>query len=206
MKKLLIGATLAFVLWFIMFSPWTAQKVNFWAVMFVSGLLLTSYVYLQDKKDFPRLFTFEPKHILIGIISAIILYFVFYFGKIISFALFDFSAPQVASVYSTKTGTPTWLISILLLFFIGPAEEIFWRGFILQEFMQRFNSRAYALILSTILYTLVHIWAFNLMLLVAAFVCGIFWGFIYLRYKSLVPAIISHSLWDFAVFIVFPFS
>jgi len=205
MKKLWIGLSLAFALWFIMFSPWTAQKINFWAVMFFAGLILTSYVFLQNKGNLARLFNYQSKHIFIGIFSAIVLYFVFYVGKLISFSLFDFSATQVASVYDTRSTAPTWLISILLLFVIGPAEEIFWRGFILEELSKKFNSIPLALIISTILYSIVHIWSCNFMLLVAAFVCGIFWGLIYLRYKSLIPVIISHSLWDFTVFILFPF-
>ena len=49
-----------------------------------------------------------------------------------------------------------------------------------------------------------HIITFNFMLVVAALVCGIFWGWIYKKEKSLVPIIISHALWDFTVFVLFP--
>ncbi|MFN3270639.1 MAG: lysostaphin resistance A-like protein, partial [Candidatus Kapaibacteriota bacterium] len=93
---------------------------------------------------------------------------------------------------------------LLLLFVIGPAEEIFWRGFIFTKLNEIRNKPYVNLFWATLLYTFVHIWALNLMLLIAAFVCGLFWGYLFLRNKSLVPVIISHSLWDFAVFVLFP--
>jgi hypothetical protein len=42
------------------------------------------------------------------------------------------------------------------------------------------------------------------MLLVAAAVCGFFWGWLYQREQSLIPVIVSHSIWDVLVFILFP--
>ncbi len=206
MKKITIGFIIAFIFWFILFSPVTAQKINFWAVMFVAGIVLTLYTYFQNRITFLSLFDFKVKFIIVGLFSSIILYLVFYVGKIITYSIFDFSSSQVASVYNTKTGTPIWVISLLLLFIIGPAEEIFWRGYVLEEFNKKLSSKTNALLIASLLYTFVHIWSLNFMLLLAAFVCGVFWGIIYLKYKSLIPVIISHSLWDFAVFVLFPFT
>ena len=39
---------------------------------------------------------------------------------------------------------------------------------------------------------------------VAAAVCGLFWGLLYLREGSLVPVMISHALWDVMTFVLFP--
>lgn len=206
MKRVTIGVIIAFIFWFILFSPFTAQKINFWAVMFVAGIILTLYAYFQNRNTFLSLFDFKLKFIIVGLVSSIILYFVFFVGKIITYSIFNFSSTQVASVYSTKVGTPIWVISLLLLFIIGPAEEIFWRGFVLEEINKKINSKPSALLIASLLYTFVHIWSLNFMLLLAAFFCGVFWSLIYLRYKSLIPGIISHSLWDFAVFILLPFS
>ncbi|MGQ9819808.1 MAG: hypothetical protein ACUVQ1_07795 [Candidatus Kapaibacteriales bacterium] len=50
MKTIFSGIAIAIFLWFIMFSPWTAQKVNFWAVMLIAGILLSSYSFLNDKE------------------------------------------------------------------------------------------------------------------------------------------------------------
>ncbi|ROL56972.1 CPBP family intramembrane metalloprotease [Bacteroidetes/Chlorobi group bacterium Naka2016] len=204
MKRIVVGVFIAIVLWFIMFSPFTAREVNFWAVMFLAGIILSAYSIGNLKNQFKEFLNFNFRHILVGIFSTVVLYLVFFVGKYISVALFDFSQNQISSVYSTKQGTPLWVISLLLLFVIGPAEEIFWRGFIFTK-LNEIRNKPYAnLLWATLLYTFVHIWALNLMLLIAAFVCGLFWGYLFLRYKSLVPVIISHSLWDFAVFVLFP--
>ncbi|MCX7908443.1 MAG: CPBP family intramembrane metalloprotease [Ignavibacteria bacterium] len=206
MNKVIIGFFIALMFWFIMFSPITAQKVNFWAVMFFAGLVLSVYSIFSLKDQIKKLMIFNYKHLAIGVISAILLYFIFYIGRNVSINLFEFSSQQISSVYSTKQGTPIWLISVLLIFIIGPAEEIFWRGFIQTKIVELTGKPFLSIILATILYTIVHIWAFNTILLIAAFVCGLFWGIMFNKYNSLVPVIISHSLWDFTVFVLFPFN
>lgn len=205
MKQIIIGVVIATILWFIMFSPLTAQMVNFWAVMSIAAVVLTSFSYFSSKSQFGKLFSTNSKLILLGILSAILLYVIFYLGKFFLVSFLGSSQNQISAVYSTKSHTPLWLVSILLLFIIGPAEEVFWRGFVLNR-LNEIGSKPYLnLFLSTIFYTFVHIWALNPVLLLAAFVCGLFWGYMFLKLKTLVPVIISHSIWDFMVFVLFPF-
>ena len=42
------------------------------------------------------------------------------------------------------------------------------------------------------------------MLVLAAGVCGLFWGFLYLRTGSLLINLVSHTAWDIAIFLLFP--
>lgn len=44
----------------------------------------------------------------------------------------------------------------------------------------------------------------NPVLLLAALVCGLFWGLLYHFTKSLPLVVISHTAWDLLVFLVFP--
>ena len=67
-------------------------------------------------------------------------------------------------------------------------------------------SRITGLFVTSAVYALIHIFAFNFMLFVAAAVCGLFWGFLYLCEGSLVPVIVSHALWDLMRFVLFPFN
>jgi membrane protease YdiL (CAAX protease family) len=60
--------------------------------------------------------------------------------------------------------------------------------------------------IATLIYTGVHIATGNIMLILAALICGIFWGWLFMRYDSMLMNIVSHTLWDLAVFIVFPFN
>ena len=87
---------------------------------------------------------------------------------------------------------------------MGPAEEIYWHGFVQRTFSRRFGAVA-GVLLTAIIYAAVHVVALNGMLVIAAAVCGLFWGWLYQREQSLVPVIFSHSLWDVLVFVLFPF-
>ncbi len=96
-----------------------------------------------------------------------------------------------------------WLIALLLFFITGPAEELYWRGYLQKSLMARFG-RWQGWLLATVIYAAVHIWSFNFMLIGAAFVAGAFWGAMYMRLKNLAPVIISHSVWSMVIFAVFP--
>ena len=107
-------------------------------------------------------------------------------------------------IYGMKDGTSGRLISLLLLLIIGPAEEIFWRGYV-QRTLEAEGSADKAFIITTLAYTLVHIPSLNPMLILAAMVCGIAWGGLYRLFPDRLPAIIlSHALWDAAAFVWFP--
>ena len=95
------------------------------------------------------------------------------------------------------------LIGLLLAFFMGPAEEIYWHGFVQRRLVGRFGVMAGVLGTAAV-YALVHVASLNPMLILAAGVCGLFWGILYQREQSLIPLIISHSLWDVMIFVWFP--
>jgi membrane protease YdiL (CAAX protease family) len=103
-----------------------------------------------------------------------------------------------------KGGESAWLLTALMLFLIGPAEEIFWRGYIQQQLSQKWNPNI-GFLITTAIYALVHASSFNFMLTMAALVAGVVWGLLYRFYPEKFGAIIlSHALWDVAVFIWFP--
>lgn len=198
-KVIISSLIISAVLWFVIF---VLKPFNFWALMGGSISLLAGTALITEK----NLISFRDiklRHILIGIISAILLYFVFYAGNIISGYLFPFKDAQISSVYSNRAQGNSLFIGVLLLFVIGPGEEIYWRGFIQNNLAKRLGENK-GYIFATLLYAGVHIITFNFMLVIAALVCGIYWGWIYKKEKSLVPIIISHAIWDFTVFVLFP--
>lgn len=205
MKKLIPGYILAIFFWFFMFSPWTAGMFNFWGEMLAATGILTIYSYLNFKHELKTIFSFKPKWIYIGLVSAATLYLVFFAGNYISNLMFDFAEKQVNNIYSTKSQAAQILIGISLLLWIGPAEEIFWRGFAQHKLSKKYGDLNSYLITSVI-YGFVHIWSFNFMLIMAALICGLFWGWMYMKYKSVVPGIISHAVWDVLIFIIIPIS
>lgn len=202
MKKVIFAIIIAATFWFVMFSPWTKEYVNFWITMGIAGvtLILMSAFFGKDLK---KHFFFTRKDLLIGMGSAAILYGVFYLGDIFSKLLFDFAQDQVTRIYLMKEGENEWYLGLLLIFLIGPAEEIFWRGYVQRMLEPKYGGWT-ALIVTALVYALVHIWSFNFMLIMSALVCGTFWGLLYKYNKNLATLIISHALWDVSVFVLFP--
>ena len=203
LKKPAVGICLAAVLWTIMFSPWTAPHVNFWVMMTCSGAALTLYStwaapgwWKDIRFDFPN--------IALGVLFAAALWGVFWLGEFFSTLIFDFARPQVDSIYGMKDGENPVILTLLMLLIIGPAEEIFWRGYIQKQLSRKWNPNM-GFIVTTLVYSLVHISKMNFMLIMAAAVAGLFWGLAYRLYPEKFGAIIiSHAIWDCAVFIWFP--
>lgn len=194
---------LAAAWWFVLFSPWTAPARAFWwGMVFATGTLL-GYSAWVLRGQWEEVLQVEVRGIALGIASAGLLYGLFWGGHAVLVTLFPESHAAIASIYRRRAEAPAWLIATMLLVWIAPAEEIFWRG-VLQRYMQRKLRPVWALLGSALLYALVHAWSGNLPLLVAAFVLGIAWGGLFLWTGSLVPGILSHALWDVLVFVVIP--
>jgi len=146
-----------------------------------------------------------PFKIGMGILSALLLYGVFFVGNFFSRHIFTFAGSGIQDVYAFKMGVSKFRIAVLMIFIIGPGEELLWRGF-LQRRLQNSTGKYQGFFLATGIYTLVHVGSGNVMLILAAGVCGLFWGDLYLRYGSITLNVISHTLWDVSVFLWLPFN
>lgn len=168
-----------------------------------AAALILMVVALWHQGPPVRLHQVNGRAILIGLSAAVILYTVFWAGNIVSRWLFSFAGTQIAAVYDNKAQASPYLIALLLALFIGPGEEIFWRGFIQDRLAARWGDWA-GFLAATVAYALVHVWSGNLILMLAALIGGLFWGWLYKQTGSLVPGIVSHAVWDLAIFILFP--
>ena len=203
MKKLVFTIMLAAVLWSIMFLPVTAPHVNFWWMMTASACTLSILSSIFNpgwwkgvKLDF--------SNIALGVAIAVALWCVFWVGDKMSQIMFNFARPQVDLIYGMKEGESPWLLTALMLFLIGPAEEIFWRGYVQNKLQQRYTPNM-GYVVTTAIYALVHAGSCNFMLIMAALVAGAAWGLMYRVFPQKFGAIIlSHALWDVAVFVWFP--
>lgn len=204
MKRLVFTIILAAVLWTVMFSPWTAPAVNFWWMMTGSALTLSVFATLFSP-GWWREVKWSISNVLLGVGIAVALWMIFWVGDKVSTWMFDFARPQVDSIYGMKEGESPWLLAALMLVLIGPAEEIFWRGYVQRTLSERWKNPDTGVAAATALYALVHAGSCNFMLIMAALVAGVVWGALYRFFPNRFAAIIlSHSLWDVAVFIFFP--
>lgn len=208
MKKLIIGVLLGAFFWFFMFSsfPEIASQIHnhyFWYAMTFATICLSAYSLINQKEKLKTIFQINKKFILIGIAHAIILFGISRLGVFVITNFFSFASGQLQAIYATKSQASPMLIAPLLFFIIGPSEEIFWRGYVQDKFMEFFGDRKGWLI-TTAIYSLVHIWALNPMLMLAAIVLGLHWGFLYMKYKSIIPGLVSHAIWDTLIFVILP--
>lgn len=203
MKKLVFTIVLAAVLWAVMFSPLTAPYVNFWWMMTASALTL-SILSTCFNRGWWHAVRFGWGEVLAGVGIAAALWGIFWTGDKVSSWLFDFARPQVDLIYGMKEGESLWLLSLLMLVLIGPAEEIFWRGYVQRTLSARWSPDA-GFAVTTLVYALVHAASCNFMLVMAAAVAGVMWGGLYRLFPRRLGAIIvSHAVWDVAVFVWFP--
>jgi uncharacterized protein len=200
-KSIYLISTLltAAILWYLTFI---VKPMNFWLEMSISILILVSLAYFQ-KRDLFSTIKITRRHIIVGIISAIGLYLVFYVGNIIAGYLFSFKDAQISMIYGNKAQGSLAMIGVLLLFIIGPGEVLYWQGYVQTTLTKKFGDNL-GYIISVLLYAAVHIATGNFMVILAALVCGFYWGWIYKKEKSLVPIIISHAIWDVTIFVLLP--
>jgi membrane protease YdiL (CAAX protease family) len=139
----------------------------------------------------------------LGLLSALLLYGVFWAGDAVSRAVLPAAAKEIGAVYGFRQDAATLRVGLLIVLIIGPGEELFWRGF-LQRRSQNSLGHPSGWLLAAGFYALIHIGSGNLMLVLSALVCGLYWGALYARFQSAILVAVSHTLWDLLIFIIFP--
>lgn len=190
------AVVLASVCWAITFG-WPGG--NFWVKIGLSVVAVSLYSLFWKK---PKI-SFQLRSFLVGLFSALILYFIFLVGNTLAPIVLPGAKTQVGGIYSLGVGSNKVLIFLLLFLITGPGEEIFWRGFLQDRLMERWGIFP-GYLATTALYGGVHVFSCNLMLILAALVAGAFWGLLYLWKRDLLIQIVSHSFWSAVIFAVAP--
>ncbi len=207
-RTALVGMAAAATSWFVLFAPFTeithaVHNRFFWVGMTAATGLLGTATLVVQRRSLARIFRFEWRLVAIGAVHAVLLYGLSRLGVWLMATFFGWVMPQIQAIYATRSQLDARVIGLLLVFVIAPMEEVFWRGLVLDRLLATYPRRL-ALGISVALYCLVHVWALNPMLLVAALVLGAHWSWLYFRFRSLVPGLVSHALWDTAIFVVLP--
>jgi membrane protease YdiL (CAAX protease family) len=182
---------------------------DFWWWMSASLIVLITAGIMADQEYCPALMRDIKENIawkiVAGLGAACLLFAAFFIGNIMSRHMFSFAGSDINAIYGFKGAAAPVRIVPLMTLVIGPGEELFWRGFLQRRFAMHSNGLT-GFMLTTVLYAGVHAASGNIMLVLAALVCCVLWGFLYYRFQSMLVNIVSHTIWDIAVFIIFPFS
>ena len=193
----------SFLLALILFTAIFGFRItSFWVGMGCATLLLATLSVCWEGWPLPKK-DFTVTSIGLGILSAFLLYGIFFVGNFVANLLFFFATHQVSSIHMIRHEAHPIMISLVLVFITSPCEEFFWRGWIQKKLMQQFTPIT-GWWLGAVLYAVVHVASGNFMLVMAAFMAGLFWGFLYWKTKNLWICVISHAVWTVSIFLLFP--
>lgn len=182
-------------------------SLDFWTWMTVTGAAGCAAALWLDPGlggELRRsLFGLGWRDVGLGAVSALALYGAFVLGAGALRRLWPASAVSIADVYALRTGVSTARIVALLVLVIAPAEEIIWRASLQRLSVERWG-RGAGVPGAAAVYAAVHLGWGNLPLAAAAGICGLFWGAMYERWRSLAANVISHALWDVLIFVAAP--
>lgn len=177
------------------------EKAIFW-YLYTFTLLVGIAIALVSSKFEDQLSTW--KYLIFGIGYGTIIYgFVKLGALILGFINADFTndLANFLEVY----GPNNIFHYLMLIFIIAIGEEMFWRGYVQQQ-LKRFISPMWAVIVTTLLFSLSIAISGFIPGALAAIVAGLIWGTLYEWKKSLPLIIVSHVVFVLLLFLVLPLS
>ena len=194
--------------WFNFLFFYQARRPETFWLAFPLALLVLLAVSVALERRMPAgavaLFGQVPKALVLGVLSAVALYLIFLLGRQLLGWVFPGSLRQIEGVYALKEGQNAWKVGLLLTFFVGPGEELLWRGYLQRRWCELLGGWP-GLAVGVLFYTAAHLGSGNPVLILAASVCGLWWGGQYLWQRSLLSNMVSHALWDLMAFVWLPF-
>ncbi len=149
----------------------------------------------------PRVWT-----LAIGVLSAFLLYGVFYGGNVLIEKLKPFGIQQTSesTIYSLISSHPIELqIVILALDAVG--FELYFRGTLQKRLALSLKNKAIlGVFLAAFIDSAIHLISLNLLWVITTFVADSVWGLTYFYTKDLSSSIASHFIWDVAIFVIAP--
>jgi len=207
LKKDFLPAVAASLLFLPLFALRHLGPFDFWWWMAANIVILCSLGLMLDSSFWPHLrrdFGLDvAKKMALGILTAGILYLFFFAGNFFLHFLFPSGSAGINEIYSFKSSASILRVTLLIALLIGPGEEVFWRGLFQIRLEGRYGFPA-AWLAASGLYAAVHRGSGNIVLVAAAFACGLYWGVLYRRYRSVLLIATSHTVWDVLIFLVLP--
>jgi membrane protease YdiL (CAAX protease family) len=185
-----IGLAMAFGLFGLTFR---GPRARFWERMTITGLVLGNMA-LANEGELRRL-RFRERDVALGLLSAAGLYAIFRVGDRTARAVMPSGSQEIGDIYALRSLRPKTEIATRLATVIGPAEELFWRGFV----QRRLGAAGAAMA-----YGGAHLVTGNATLIGAATVAGVYWGLLRAIGMSMPALITSHVAWDIWIFLIAP--
>ncbi|KGR73716.1 CPBP family intramembrane glutamic endopeptidase [Ureibacillus sinduriensis] len=198
-SKQLIGLLLSLIFIYVMLYI-TFEEIKIFWYLYTFTLLVGIAIAIIYGKFRDEISTWQ--YLLFGIGYGTILYGIVRFGHFLLIKV-DAGAENAITKFLKNYGPDNIWHYILLIFIIVIGEELFWRGFI-QQHLKNWVSSNNAVIITSILFSLSVAISGFWPGVVAAFIAGLLWGFLYEWKKSMPLIIVSHEIFILLLFMVLP--
>jgi membrane protease YdiL (CAAX protease family) len=141
--------------------------------------------------------------VAMGLLSGLALYALFLAGALVvqQTPLW----PRVQSVVDlTRTTAPGMVGALVIVFATSPSEEVLWRGAVFARLTRRYGAGWRPVVLSAAAYALFVGLSGSPVLPLAALACGTVWARQRQVTGSLVPSLVSHTLWSLLMYLYVP--
>jgi membrane protease YdiL (CAAX protease family) len=141
--------------------------------------------------------------VLMGLLSGVALSLLFLAGALVvrETPLWPW-VERVADL--TRTTAPGGLAALVIVFATSPSEEILWRGAVFARLTRRYGAGWRPVVLTSVAYAGFVALSGSVVLPLAALVCGAVWTRQRQVTGSIVPGLVSHTLWSLLMFLWIP--
>lgn len=191
-----LGTLAAVALAYVQFArTFGGPRERFWERMTETGLTLGVIALGGDGR--PRI---RPRDLPFGLAIAAGLFAIFQAGDRFARANMPRGDEEIRDIYALRSQAPKEEIALRLATVIGPAEELFWRGWL----QRRLGGGVLGWLGAAAAYGGAHVVTRNTTLIGAASVAGLYWGALSALRVPMGALIVSHALWDIWIFLVSP--
>jgi len=177
-------------------------RTYFVTTTFIStGCMMAARYLVGPPRARPRL---KLVALAAGLISASLLYLVFFAGSLALKALIPgYSAESEGSIYSLIASPANPLpLQVGVLLFDATGYESFFRGVLQKKLQPKMGVAAAPSI--ALFEAVIHLATFNLIWAATTFVADLVWGLTYYFGRGFQASFTSHFIWDLAIFVIRP--
>lgn len=166
-------------------------------LIFAGAVTMAAVVAWRDRTAMRPLLRVTPRTALLAFVATVVMVAATYLLFPLVATLIPWIGTETRLVYAHFLSQRMPLVVIAVVAPVVIAEELLWRG-AFQGSLGRMT-----VLLAAAAYAIAHAPAGSLLLVVVAFVCGLYWSALRAMSGSLIPALCAHLVWDI-VLILFP--
>jgi len=182
-------------------ATFRGPRERFWQRMTAAGAALGSLALLADPEL--RGTRIRGRDVALGLGSAAGLYAIFRVGDRLARRIMPRGSEEIDEVYELRSLRPRGEIGARLAAVVGPAEELFWRGFVQRRLAARLGRWRGAAAAASV-YGGAHVVTGNATLIGAATTAGAYWSALAAAGMPMGALVVSHVAWDIWIFLLQP--